>query len=304
MFKISDFSRLSQVSMRTLRYYDEIGLLKPVQVDPLTGYRYYSIDQLPRLNRILAFKDLGFELSQIVQLLDEEVPPAQIRGMLRLKQVELQQRVQAEQERLERVESRLRQIETDDARLTHEVTIKKVKPQIVASSRKIVANMVQRNQLANEMLDFLQRHGVKQVDHLLYIEHDGGYHEDDTGAVEIAVPVNSSSVGNIVELSGGQITIRELPGVNTLATLLHHGNPSTMMETYQALGMWLQINDYTITGHCRKICLQRDGDLESHLTEIQFPIEKRDGNHTRSSFSFPQQTRQGNTSQPQITHIE
>src|SRR5690348_9109071 len=62
VFKISDFSRLSQVSMRTLRYYDEIGLLKPGQVDCATGYRYYSIDQLPRLNRILALKDLGFEL--------------------------------------------------------------------------------------------------------------------------------------------------------------------------------------------------------------------------------------------------
>jgi DNA-binding transcriptional MerR regulator len=294
LFKISDFSKLSQVSMRTLRYYDEIGLLKPVQVDPTTGYRYYSIDQLPRLNRILAFKDLGFELSQIVQLLDEEVPPAQIRGMLRLKQIELQQRVQAEQERLARVESRLKQIEMDDANLTHEVAIKKIKPQIVASSRKVVANSTQRHQLANEMLDFLQRQGVKQVDHLLYIEQDGGYHEDDTSGVEIAVPVHSSSVGNIVEQSGGKITVRELPGVNTMATLLHHGSPDTMMEAYQALGMWLQVNDYTITGHCRKVCLQREGELESYITEIQFPIEKRDSSNTsKSSFFFGQQTRQG-----------
>lgn len=287
--------------MRTLRYYDEIGLLKPVQVDPLTGYRYYSIEQLPRLNRILAFKDLGFELSQIVQLLDEEVPPSQIRGMLRLKQVELQQRVQVEQERLARVESRLKQIEMDDARLTHEVSIKKVKPQIVASSRKIVANIALRNQLANEMLDFLQQHGVKQVDHLLYIEHDGGYHEDDAGPVEIAVPVNSSSVGNIVEQSGGQITIRELPAINIMATLLHHGSPYTMMEAYQALGMWLQVNDYAIVGHCRKVCLQREGDLDSYITEIQFPIEKRESSNARPTFS--QLTRLSSPIPPRLHEI-
>ena len=63
MFKIGDFSKLSRVSVKTLRYYDELGLLKPANVDDFTGYRYYVIDQMPRLNRILALKDLGFSRS-------------------------------------------------------------------------------------------------------------------------------------------------------------------------------------------------------------------------------------------------
>ena len=79
MIKIGDFSKLSLVSVRTLRYYEEMGLLAPIQVDRFTGYRYYSFDQLPRLNRILALKDLGFSLEQIAQMLDEGLPPAQIR---------------------------------------------------------------------------------------------------------------------------------------------------------------------------------------------------------------------------------
>ena len=83
MFKIGDFSKLIQVSVKKLRYYDEIGLLKPVQVDRFTGYRYYSFEQLPRLNRILALKDLGLSLEQIVQLLNEAVPANTIRGMFR-----------------------------------------------------------------------------------------------------------------------------------------------------------------------------------------------------------------------------
>ncbi len=274
MFRISDFSKLSQVSMRTLRYYDEIGLLKPVHVDRDSGYRYYSIEQLPRLHRILALKDLGFELSQITQLLDEDLPPAQLRGMLRMKQIELQHRVQAEQERLARVEIRLKQIEMSDTAMIHEVTIKKVKPQIVALSRKIVADMFLRNQFADEMLLLLRQSGVKQVDHLFYIEQENGYHDNGMGCVEVAVPVHSSSVGNIVERSGGRITVRELPGVNTMASLIHHGNPAAMMEAYQALGTWLQMHDYTITGHCRKVCLQREGELDTHVTELQFPVEK------------------------------
>jgi len=70
MIKIGDFARLSQVSIVTLRHYDEIGLLTPVAVDTATGYRYYAVAQLTRLNRILALKDLGFSLEQIDQLLE------------------------------------------------------------------------------------------------------------------------------------------------------------------------------------------------------------------------------------------
>lgn len=285
MFKISDFSRLGQVSMRTLRYYDEIGLLKPVQVDCTTGYRYYSIDQLPRLNRILALKDLGFELAQIIQLMDEELPPAQLRGMLRLKQVELQQRVQAEQERLARVEARLNHIEMQGKNLIHEVVLKKVKPQIVAISRKIAASFAHKAQFASELRDFLKQNDVKQTDCLLYIYHDSEYHDNDINMVEIAIPVDSLSVGNIVERSNGRITVRELPGVNTMATLLHHGSPHTIIEAYQELGTWIQANDYSIVGPCRRVCLRNEGDLDSYLTEIQFPVEKRDTS-TSKPFTF------------------
>jgi DNA-binding transcriptional MerR regulator len=113
MFKIGDFSKLSQVTVKTLRYYDELGLLKPVEVDRFTGYRYYSADQLPRLNRILALKDLGLSLEQIATLFAarDKLTVEQMRGMLRLKQAEAQERVREEQDRLARVEARLRQIE-------------------------------------------------------------------------------------------------------------------------------------------------------------------------------------------------
>src|SRR5574339_582645 len=65
MIRIGDFSKLSRVSVKTLRYYDETGLLKPVHVDPFTGYRLYEYSQLSTLHRILALKDLGFSLEEI-----------------------------------------------------------------------------------------------------------------------------------------------------------------------------------------------------------------------------------------------
>jgi DNA-binding transcriptional MerR regulator len=113
MLKIGDFSKVSLVSVKALRYYDELGLLKPARVDALTGYRYYSASQLPRLNRILVLKDLGLSLQQIAYLLDQELTPDQIRGMLRLKHVELHQQLEEGQARLERIEAWLQAFEQE-----------------------------------------------------------------------------------------------------------------------------------------------------------------------------------------------
>src|SRR5687768_5423037 len=110
MFKIGEFSQLSRVSVRMLRHYDQLGLLKPSRTDNFTNYRYYSADQLPRLNRILALRDLGFSLEQIGNLLDEELPAEQLMGMLKLKRAEIEQQMQVEQLRMARLEARINQI--------------------------------------------------------------------------------------------------------------------------------------------------------------------------------------------------
>lgn len=70
MLKIGEFSKLSRVSVRMLRHYDEIGLLKPAETDRFTDYRYYREDQLPTVCRITALKDMGFSLADIVRILD------------------------------------------------------------------------------------------------------------------------------------------------------------------------------------------------------------------------------------------
>src|SRR3954452_4891476 len=124
MIKIGEFSRLVQVPVPTLRYYDQMGLLKPVVVDRFTGYRYYEAGQVPRLNRILALKGLGFSLEQIGLALAEGLTPEEMRGMLRLRHAELSQQVVAAQSRLREVEVRLRQIEREARLATYDVLVK------------------------------------------------------------------------------------------------------------------------------------------------------------------------------------
>src|SRR5215831_10380752 len=127
MFLIGEFSQISRVSKRLLQYYDEIGLLKPARVDPYTGYRYYSAMQLPRLNRILALKDLGLTLDHIAAMMQADVSDEEIHGMLLMKKAELEQTLQEDMHRLRRVEARIQQNRLTDEAL--DVVIKSIPTQ-------------------------------------------------------------------------------------------------------------------------------------------------------------------------------
>ena len=128
--KIGEFAQVGRVSVPTLRYYNDVGLLKPADVDRWTGYRYYTLDQLPMLNRILALKDLGLSLEQISRLVGQELPVEEIRGMLRLKRAELQQQAQELNERLVRVEAGIQQIEMEGKMPDYDVILKSVEPSV------------------------------------------------------------------------------------------------------------------------------------------------------------------------------
>ena len=137
MLRVGDFSKLAHVTVKTLRHYDDLGLLRPVWTDRYTGYRYYALDQLPRLNRILALKDMGFSLAQVRQLLDGSLPPDELRRLFVQKQRELAEQVRAEQERLARVDQRIHQIELEGRLPLQDVTLKAIPALRTASLRMV-----------------------------------------------------------------------------------------------------------------------------------------------------------------------
>ena len=135
MVRIGIFARLSEISIKTLRHYGAIGLLAPAYVDDWSGYRYYALDQLPRLCRILALKDLVFSLDGIAGLLRWNMMAGEMTRLFRDKQGEMQKRVAEEQTRLARVEIRLRQLEQEKTMSNFDVRLKKVEPMICMSRR-------------------------------------------------------------------------------------------------------------------------------------------------------------------------
>lgn len=273
MFKIGDFSRLSQVSVNTLRHYDELGLLKPLQVDRFTAYRYYSIEQLPQLQRILALKDLGFSLEQIAQMLDDQISLEEMRGMLRLKHAEVEQQAQAEQARLIRIEARLRYLEMEGKMPEYEVVLKKVEPHWVAFEREVVPTLAEMqprcSAMFTEIYTWIGTHGIKPDGPPLSIYYNHEYTERDID-VETAAFIEKPPA---TAQGTDRVKLRQLESVERMACILHAGRLDNILETYAAIGKWIQANGYRIAGACREIYLQPP-QSDKPLTEIQYPVEK------------------------------
>ena len=125
MFSIGEFARLGGVSIRTLRHYDDIDLLRPATVDPETGYRGYSATQLGQLNRVMALKELGLSLGQIRRLLDG-VTLGELHGMLILRRAQLELELEQHKNHLLGVEARLRSIAREDGMPADDIVAKTI----------------------------------------------------------------------------------------------------------------------------------------------------------------------------------
>lgn len=272
MFQIGDFSRICRLPVSMLRYYADIGLLEPHHVDPSTNYRYYSLDQLPRLNRILALKDLGLSLDEIAQILQENLPGEQLRGMLRLKEAEISGELKAAQERLARVAARLDHIEKEGEMPAQEVVLKAIEPLTCLSIRRTVPSGEHVDYLLGESAQAAIGNGTELAGAPFVIFHDEEFKPADLD-VEVVFPVKNA-VKRAIELeSGGQLVSGQLAGIQTAACVLHLGPYEEFPETYASLGRWIEANGYRMAGPVREVYLRPPGEGGGAITEIQFPVE-------------------------------
>lgn len=262
MFKIGEFSRLTQVTVKALRHYDHLGLLPPAHSDPFTGYRSYSAVQLPRLNRILALKDLGLALEQIGQFLDADLSPEQLRALLTIKQSETRQRLEEENERLTRIEARLRQL-AGPAQPLYDVVVKRVTAQRVLSIRQVLPERGAIGGLFRQLHAYEQRYQWTVTDRLV-IWHDREFREAGIDAEAAFVTADPLPLD-------GAVQARELPA-ETMACTVHTGPTETIGQTCMALLSWIETNGYQLAGPERVRAIERGGP--NSTADLQVPVAR------------------------------
>jgi len=291
MLKIGDFSRLARVTIKALRHYDELGLLKPVRIDSFTGYRYYSADQLPRLHRIIALKDMGLSLEEIARLLQDDVSIMHILDLLHSKQEVIKRRLEDESERLKRVEDWTSEVEKENKLPVYEIIIKRVPPVRVLSVRAMIPNTFDVKPVVDKifpvltaMTDYIFQSNAQIVGPLIGIDY-GEISEEANFDIELAFPVSQYVP------SRGKYQCKELPGYDQMVTTIHKGGVNSGTPANIALAKWFEANPYQTIGPRREIYLidfrivgpERDiifGDTQSSsppdkfVVEIQLPVEK------------------------------
>jgi DNA-binding transcriptional MerR regulator len=273
MFRIGVFANLCQVSVRTLRLYDEKGLIKPAVVDDATSYRYYQLDQLPQLHRILALRDLGLSLEQIAPLVQgkQRLSADALKAVLSARRDELRERVSEEQARLARVEARLRQIGQEGKMPEYEVVIKKVEPVLVAGIRELIPNWEQVNPTLNRNFDAVYAYVGQQGGRPAGPAQDIWYSMDDSG-VDMDVEATAPIAAPIPE--SDTVKVHTLPAVETMASTIYKGGFENIGEAHMAVIQWAESNGYRLAGPSRELYHQyeRTGDPALWLTEIQIPV--------------------------------
>lgn len=273
MLKIGVFSQLAQVTIKTLHHYARLDLLKPIYVDPESGYRFYEVGQMARLNRILALKDLGFSLEQVAHLLDEDLPATEIRGMLKLRQTELEHEMSELQASLGRVEARLSQIEREGMQPRFDVIIKDVKAQRILSLREKLETPSDIKPFFLAVARALSRNGIKAVGPWLSIYHHEAYREEDLD-VESAIPVDKTVKGPIPLADGRSMTIRELPAYTMATVICCRTCQSDVFEANLALCKWISNQETydVIDAPCREAYAEAPQEGQPVVFEIQLPV--------------------------------
>jgi len=144
IFRIGEFARINKVTIKTLRYYDKISLLIPEKIDEITGYRYYSANQIMKLNKIMSLKYLGFSLEEISYMMDEDMTIEEINNVLKLKRVEIKEKIDCEKERLIRIDNFIKACEMEVYNMKYDVVLKQVDEIRVAALRDTILAIVNK----------------------------------------------------------------------------------------------------------------------------------------------------------------
>lgn len=272
MFKIGEFSRLTHVSVRMLRYYDEQGLLKPAQIDKFTGYRLYSVEQVPTLQKIIMLRDLNFGISEIKIVLNNWNDNFITQQFLN-KIEESKRIIRLEEQRIDTIKVAIDDIKNKKIDIHYNVIIKSIPSYKVLSLRRTIPNYNCEGMLWDELLKFIkekhvniEKHDINNI--AFYHDED---HKDTDVDVEVAVIVNKFGRNN------ASFTYRKTESIDTMASMMVYGAYDNINRAYQDFTYWLdEHQQYEMYGVSRQICHKDNSNEENSdkfLTEIQIPVK-------------------------------
>jgi DNA-binding transcriptional MerR regulator len=272
MLKIGDFSKLSGISIRMLRHYDEIGLLVPESIDDFTSYRYYSEAQLPVANRIHALKDMGFSLSVISEILKTYGDSQALKQYLLLKQSEMKEQAEKTGRQLLLLETTINRLGKDETVMEYNVTLKEMPQRYVASVRKVIPAYDQEGILWKQLMQETAPQNMQYANpcNSLSVYHDEGYKDSDVD-VEVQISVQGSYQNT------ENVEFKTVPA-QLIASATYKVSYEQITAANHAVANWVRDNNYEFNGamftiyHVSPAQTQNPDEM---VTEVCFPVKKK-----------------------------
>ncbi|WP_346869684.1 MerR family transcriptional regulator [Clostridium sp. UBA5119] len=269
MFKIGDFSKLTRVSVRMLRYYDEVGLFKPDKIDDFTGYRYYSAKQISDINLIVSLRDMGFNVADISVCMKEK-SEEKLEDILKVKGEEIKKNIRTEEIRLEKINSAIKDMKKERVNMSYNVTLKSIPSYKVISLRDGIPAYNAEGILWERLDKYITSKNIHCNDTAYATYHDEDYKE---GEVDVEVVMG---VDKLME-NENEFIFKETEAVEQAVSILVPGDYSNLAPAYNFLGNWIEENGYSIAGNPRQVAIKgpwNERNTEDYLSEIQIPVKK------------------------------
>jgi len=262
---IGRFSKMTRLSVKALRIYDEIGLLTPAHVDPSSGYRYYELGQANRAEVVRILRSVDMPLDEIRAVLDQDDPEL-VHKRLLVHRDRLADRLATQERTLAYLETL---IQRKEGIMPYDVEVTEVPPQLVAATT-VHTNL---SRIGDDigagfgaLMMIMGREGVAPSSPPLIVYPD--IIDDKTGGdLEICVPIDVDFTGN------ADVYPRGLEG-GTMATTVHHGPYEQIAAAYHTLTGWISEHGHEIAGPPRETYLNDPQMVspEELLTRVEFPI--------------------------------
>ena len=271
MLKIGEFSKLSRVSVRMLRHYDEIGLLRPAEIDRFTDYRYYREDQLPTVCRITALKDMGFALADIVKILEVYDDREQLERFFSVRQRELDALSRDTAHKLTLLDAARKRLRKEED-MSYNVTIKTIPERYAATLQMTIPRYEDEGMIWGKLAEETGRLHMTEADPCLCAVTflDGEYKEEN---VEMIAWKTVKGAYPDTE----HVKFRTLPEV-TVASCTYKGSYTLIADVYAAVAAWMEANGYEPAGpmfNIYHVSPHGTQDPDEFVTEICYPVKKK-----------------------------
>lgn len=267
MYKIGEFSKLSTISVRMLRHYDQLNLLNPQLIDTESGYRYYSSKQLKKVNKIQRLKELGFSLSEIKEMLTTE---NSLQGYFEKRETEVEVELEKLAHQKKMLQRSIHSLKYQKEPLNYHVQLKYFPEQQVVSLRSNLTSYQEEGKLWSILYEELakEKMNLQQLGQHKAIFHDKEYKEKN-----VDVEIQTIFKGEL-NLNSKLVQVKKEPTVKA-ATVIMNGSYHQVSYVTESIACWIEDHQYKIEGkmfNIYHVSPTQEKEVEKWVTEICFPI--------------------------------